>query len=149
MLKGGMFTTYFLIFIGSIIVSLVLVYMLFYGGLGIASSMIYYDTRANVEVFTGLVSAASSHNGDFRIVFSLPPGKCELEVSQDKVRMKIPQGDIKIESQEIKVKMSETTMSIVKPDYVNIGSFKTSCSETEKRMVIIEKIENEVRFSEK
>jgi hypothetical protein len=132
MVKGSLFTTYFLMFIGGIIVALVLVYVILYGGIGIATSAGFYDAKANAQRLSSLISVASSFSGNFSFSMAVPYlPKCTVNISNEEVKFKVP-GGVKIEGQgpEMVIKeTSEITYQIVKPIYINVEKFDTECTD--------------------
>ncbi|MEM5800694.1 MAG: hypothetical protein QXD54_03895 [Candidatus Aenigmatarchaeota archaeon] len=135
MVKGSLFTTYFMMFIGGIIVALVLIYVILYGGVGIATSMGFYDARANAQRLSSLISASSSFYGNFSFEFRVKGlSKCTVNISEEKVKFKVP-GGVKIEPEEgegpemIIKETSEITFVIVKPNYINVEKFDKYCTE--------------------
>ncbi len=123
MLKGMMFSTYMIFFIGSLIMAIVLVYFLLWGGLGIVKAMTYYNSRANVELLSSLLSASSSFNGNFSFDYDFPPRtNCTLSITGDLVNMTIPSGAVFVNNTEILIKKETSfVMTITKPDYMQIN----------------------------
>jgi hypothetical protein len=152
-MKGTTFVTYFLIFLGSVVLSLVLVYLLLFGGLGIIRSMGHYDARLNSETISSLYSSSSSFQGSFRTIYSLPEGKCTLTITENSIKMKIPSGSVIVGGQDVAkgektvVEVKKTTeieKQIIKPDDISVKSFSTQCSEQEKVQLVIQKEGNEI-----
>lgn len=149
MLKGLITIHYMLYFVGEIALALILVYLMLYGGFGIAKSLASYDARSNVETLAGILSAVSSHTGSFRLTYSLPNRECKLEITQNKIKMTFPSTTVKIESgSQIKLSQGEGELFIAKPDYVKIKPLSTSCSSTSKKTILIYKEGNDVELIE-
>jgi len=144
MLKGTMFITYFLLFIGSVTLAVILVYLMLYGGLGMAKSLVYYDARVQTEAIGGLISAVASHSGDFRVIYNLPTRDCELDISEDKVKITFSEKALKETGKVIKMAKSESELYIIKPNYVKLKSAKILCDENQKKSIAIQKIGNDM-----
>ncbi|MBS3054875.1 MAG: hypothetical protein J4452_00075 [Candidatus Aenigmarchaeota archaeon] len=153
--KGSMFNIYFLLFVSGAILALVIIYVMIYGGLGVAKSLLYYEARTVVETLASTTSAVASHHGEFLtgIIYrgSLPSGICDLKVEGNKVTMKIPEQliptsptDVKIK--EAKIQASESTMEIPVPNYIQIKPFTAKCEKGISRSILIQKQGNEVWF---
>ena len=155
--KGSMFTLYFLLFVGGAILAMVLIYVMIFGGLGIAKSLLYYDARTIVESLASDTSAVASHNGDFKheLIYkgSLPSGICDLNIVGNKISMKIPEQVLpKLSAQEIatkkiQIKESEAQMDIPVPNYVQIKSFTAKCESGISKSIVIHKEGNQIWFS--
>ena len=147
-LKASMFIAYFLLLIGALIVSLVLIYLILWGGLGIILTLTFYDARANVEYLTGLISAASSFYGNFSFQYAFPPGiSCELEIKEDKVNMTVPSGTYLIGSSEIIFKKkTELKLPITKPKDLKVEDFYEKCDPNFQKILIAVKEGDEMRF---
>ncbi|MFH0710998.1 MAG: hypothetical protein V1944_00300 [Candidatus Aenigmatarchaeota archaeon] len=157
MLKGSMFNIYFLLFVSGAILALVLIYVMIYGGLGIAKSLLYYEARTVVETLASSTSAVASYHGDFKtgIIYkgSLPSGVCDLKIENNMITMKIPEQlvpttptDVKIN--EVKIKASESQMEIPAPDYIQIKSFAAKCEKGISKSILIQKQGNLIWFME-
>jgi len=155
MFKGALFNLYFLLFVSGAILAIVVVYVMIFGGLGVAKSLLYYEARTVVETLASTTSAVASHHGDFRtgIIYkgSLPSGVCDLKVENNKVTMKIPEQlisttptDVKI--RQVKIKASEATMEISVPKYIQIKPFTAQCEKGVARSILIQKQGNSVWF---
>jgi len=145
MLKGGvMFIQYFLLFIGSVTLATILVYLMLYGGLGIAKSLVYYDARVQAEAVSGLISAAASHSGDFRIVYTLPTRDCVLEITGDRVKISFSEKALQETGKIIKMAKSESEIFVIKPNYVTLKPSKISCDVNAKKTIAIQKFGNEI-----
>lgn len=151
MLKGSLFTTYFLFFIGSLMTAIVLVYVLLWGGLGIVKAMTYYNARANVELLSSLLSASSSFNGNFSFDYNFPPRtNCTLSITEDSVNMTIPSGAVFVSNTEIRVK-TETSflMKVTKPDYTQISKFDTTCDPETSKSLYSDKLDDGINFQDR
>jgi len=144
MLKGTMFITYFLLFMGSVTLAVILIYMMIYGGLGMAKSLVYYDARVQAEAISGLISAVASHTGDFRIVYNLPDRDCELEINENTVKVKFSEKALKDTGKIIKMAQSENEIYIIKPNYVKITPSKILCDGNIKKSIVIQKFGNDI-----
>jgi hypothetical protein len=145
---GSILTTYLLFFIASVALALVMVYLLLFSGVGIIMTLTHYDTKSNVETLTSLISSSSSFSGNFQTIYALPAGNCKVEITSTSLKMTIPAGKLNIGGKEIEIsKDSETEMSIIKPNYVEITPFIVSCNANLKQTIVISKVGNNVEFS--
>ena len=148
MVKGSLFTTYFILFIGGLILAILLVYAVLWGGIGIAKSWSFYDTKAQAQRLSSLISAASSFSGNFYFHYHVSYlTKCTVNISQDEVKVTIPSG-AKIEQAGGKYvikKTTSTTYPIIKPDYIIVKKLDKECNENG-ISIYSEKIGDEISF---
>lgn len=137
---------------GGPVLALILLYIMLYGVGGTVKSLVYYDARANLEILTGLISAMSSHSGSFRITYTLPPRECTIEVTENKVKVKFPAVTARLGTGMPlgagKLPQSEGELFIIKPDYVKVKPFSTSCIANAKKTILIYKEGNEIGLVE-
>jgi len=147
MLKGSLFTTYFLFFIGSLVTAIILVYFILWGGLGIIKTLTYYSARANAELISSLISASSSFYGDFDFTYEFEPMNCSLEIKENEVNVTIPSSTVFVERTQIVIKKtSEFILPITKPDYITINEFSTECDPEVKKSFNSAKHEDDIGF---
>lgn len=155
MSKGSLFNVYFLLFISGALLALVIIYVMIYGGLGVAKSLLYYEARTIVETLSSSVSAVASHQGDFKtgIIYkgSLPSGVCDLKIQGNTVSMNIPEQIIPsapagVQVNKVKIQASQATMEIPVPNYIKIQPFTATCEKGVAKSILIQKQGNKIWF---
>jgi len=103
MLKGSILIAVFVMFIGAVLLSLILVYLLLNVGSIMVKGHFFYDAKTNVELLSGLISASSSFPGKITILYRLPRIPCELKVEDGEVYFWIKGGEYSIDGKRIRI----------------------------------------------
>jgi len=148
-LKGITTIAYFLMFIGGLVTTLVIIYLFFYFSTGIISAYIFYDARSNVESITSIISSMSSFSGNFSLIYLMPQLKCDLEITSNEVNLKTYQVVVEREGTKVDIKRGQDiTYPFVKVQGITVEPFKTECSTEEEKPILIEKSGDKIKIGE-
>ena len=147
MLKGSVITTHMLLFLGSMIMALGLMFALLYLGVGMLTGSEIYDAKMMSEMLSGAISALSSTSLNGTIVFRLPAGVCIINITEEKTKVTIPTGMLVLEEKSAEVVREQTAeLNNIRPDYIKINSFNTECGKNKVKILVINKVQNDIIF---
>jgi hypothetical protein len=147
MLKGSVITTHMLLFLGSMIMAVGLMFSLLYVGVGLLTKSEIYDAKMMSEMLSGAISVLSSTSLNGTVIFRIPVGLCVINITEDKTKVTIPTGNLFIQKKTAKVVREQTSeLSNIRPDYIKIHPINTECSKKQVKIFVIQKIENDISF---
>ena len=147
MLKGSVIITHMLLFLGSLILAVGLMFSLLYLGVSILTRSEIYDAKMMSEMLTGAISALSSTSLNGTIVFKLPAGNCTVNITEDKTNVTIPAGILVLEEKTAEVvKEQSSILNNKRPDYIKINSIETECDLRRPKLFAIHKEGDEIKF---
>jgi len=139
--------TYFFLFLGSLLVGLVLIYMFLFSGIGIVKLLIFYDSKALAEEVAGLISASGSYDGNFSQVFALPRGNCTISIDPQSLNITLPENKISRQGTDLTIESSNYQIDLIKPDDLSVNQTRVDCSKDIELLFYSIKEEQNLRFS--
>src|SRR5438445_11407681 len=147
LLKASIFMTYFFLFLGSLLVGLVLVYMFLYSGIGIVKLLIYYDSKAMAEEIGGLISASASYDGNISHSFALPRVNCTIDINSLRLQITLPENKISRDGRDLTIESSNYQIPLIRPDNLVVSPTTVQCSDVTEIPFHSLKEEQNLRFT--
>jgi hypothetical protein len=147
-LKGQIEISKMMNLLTGIVLAVVLLLALLYLGVGVFIKANVYDAKMTSEIISGSISALASMNMNGTVVFRLPVGECTIDVSQDNTEVEFPkQGKLLVDTKVAEVQSRQCSrLNIIRPNYIKVEKKKIECSTRVKRALIIEKINDDIKF---
>lgn len=136
-----------LLFLGSMIMAVGLMFSLLYVGVGLLTKSEIYDAKMMSEMLSGAISVLSSTSLNGTVIFRIPAGLCTINITEDKTKVTIPTGNLFIQEKTAEVVREQTSeLSNIRPDYIKIHPINTECEQRKVKIFVIQKIENDISF---
>jgi len=131
--------------IGSLIIVAIIVMIIVKQIFPARAAYVFYSAKADAEVLSGIISSFSSFSGNATIVYILPKGSCDIDVSEDDVTVELYSAEILAGDRKIKINEQSATREFIKVDNINVVPFSADCSTDEEKQVIIKKLGDEIK----